>query len=119
MPHSEYVSGSACLCRGLYEYTDAWLESNLGIQDSMKIEVVFEKFSSKVEQSSVPSQDITVVFDNMLEVRNACGESRLNGGMHYTKSVSNAYTLCEGIGSLSNDFTQGLWGSKKKRNIFH
>ncbi len=110
MPHSEYVSGSACLCQGLYEFTDSWLSSNLGIDNSIPIELNFDKFSSRVEGGVVPAEDITVTYENMYAVRTACGDSRLMGGMHYTKSVPDAYELCQGVGYIGEDYTAHLWG---------
>ena len=110
MPHSEYISASACLCQGIYEFTDSWLVSNFGITDSVSVNVNYPKFSSKTEPGAVPSDDVKISFAHMLAVRDACGESRLKGGMHFTKSVTDAYDLCEGVGYLGHDFAVELWG---------
>ena len=110
MPHSEYVSGSACLCQGLHEFVDSWLTTNLGIADSISVNLTFDKFSSKTEPGFSPSTDINIEFKDMLSFRDACGESRLKGGMHFTKSIADAYELCEGIGYIGGDYAQDLWG---------
>jgi hypothetical protein len=110
MPHSEYVSGSACLCQGLHEFVDSWLTTNLGIDDSISVNLTFDKFSSKTEPGFTPSTDINIEFKDTLSFRDACGESRLKGGMHFTKSISDAYELCEGIGYIGGDYAQDLWG---------
>jgi hypothetical protein len=110
MPHAEYISASACLCQGLYEFTDSWLVSNFGITDSVSVNVNCPKFSSKTEPGAVPSDDVKISFAHMLAVRDACGESRLKGGMHFTKSVTDAYDLCEGVGYVGHDFAVELWG---------
>jgi len=110
MPHSEYVSGSACLCQGLHEFVDSWLTTNLGIDDSISVNLTFDKFSSKTEPGFSPSADINIEFKDMLSFKDACGESRLKGGMHFTKSVSDAYKLCEGIGYIGGNYAQDLWG---------
>lgn len=110
MPHSEYISASACLCQGIYEFTDSWLVSNFGITDSVSVNVNYPKFSSKTEPGAVPSDDVKISFAHMLAVRDACGESRLKGGMHFTKSVTDAYDLCEGVGYVGHDFAVELWG---------
>jgi hypothetical protein len=114
MPHSEYVSGSACLCQSLYEFTDSWINTHLGKEDSIEIELSFKKHSSIIEPNFNPPEDISVLFDNMLNFRDACGESRLKGGMHFTASVPDGYQLCEGIGKIGNEYTKHLLG----HNIF-
>jgi len=110
MPHSEYVSGSACLCQSLYEFTDSWVSTNLGMEDSIPISVELEKHSSKREPGITPSDDLVLTYSNTFAIRNACGESRLKGGMHFTASVPVAYELCEGVGTLAGIYAEDLWG---------
>jgi hypothetical protein len=111
MPHSEYVSASACLCQTLYEFTDSWLNTHLGKENSIEIKLSFKKYSSIIEPNFSPPEDISVVFDNLLTFRDACGESRLNGGMHFTTSVPDGYQLCEGMGEIGNEYTKHLLGN--------
>ena len=111
MPHSEYVSGSACLCQGVYEYTDTWLANNLAITGSVPIAVEFPVGSSKTEPGAVPNRTVTLSYSNTFEARSACGESRLNGGMHYPASVTAAYELCDGVGLIGADYADELWGN--------
>ena len=110
MPHSEYISGSACLCQGVHEYVDSWVSSNLGIEDSLSLTVSLEKYSSQTEPGITPKEDITLFYLDVISVKNACGASRLKGGMHFTSAVANAYDLCEGVGYVGTAFSQGLWG---------
>jgi hypothetical protein len=37
-------------------------------------------------------------YPDLKDFTNACGQSRLHGGMHFTASVDNAYPMCKGIG---------------------
>ena len=114
MPHSEYLSGSACLCQALMEFTDDWLESNLGRNSSIAVALPeFSPGSSKCEPGMVPSEAITVVYPNMKKLRNACGNSRLHGGMHFGASVVNTYDLCMGVGNSAAYKAKSLWGESE------
>lgn len=109
MPHSEYVSGSGCICQAIYEYTDEWINFNLGLNNSIAVPLPpFAVGSSKTEPDLTPQTEINIVMDNMLELRNACGQSRLDGGMHFTASIQSSYDLCQGIGSQGVDYTSYL-----------
>ena len=100
MPHSEYVSGSGCICNAAYEFTDTWLDKMMGMPNSTQIALpMFPAGSSKVEPGMTPASDIDpIIMENLLELRNACGDSRLDGGMHFAQSVPDSYKLCEGVG---------------------
>lgn len=112
MPHSEYVSGSGCICQAAYEFTDMWLEKMIGMPNSTQIVLpMFPAGSSKVEPDMTPASDIDpIIMENLLAYRNACGESRLDGGMHFTKSVPDSYKLCEGVGVAAAMKSFDLWG---------
>ena len=43
--------------------------------------------SSKTEPGITPANNITFVFNKWSEVQDACGQSRLHGGMHFTRGV--------------------------------
>jgi len=43
------------------------------------------------------------IIPDMETMKNECGESRLWGGMHFRKSVSASFSLCEGLGDLAWD----------------
>ena len=112
MPHSEYVSGSACICQAAYEFTDMWLDKMMGMPNSTQIALpMFPAGSSTVEPGMTPASDLDpIIMENLLEFRNACGESRLDGGMHFSKSVPDAYQLCEGVGVAAVMKSFDLWG---------
>jgi hypothetical protein len=50
----------------------------------------------------------------MLNFRDACGESRLKGGMHFTASFPDGYQVREGISKIGNEYAKHLLG----HNIF-
>lgn len=98
MPHAEYPSGSACLCLGIAQYIDAFVSDQYG-DDSVSTTWSFSKSGDKT-------------FENMTELAEVCGTSRLWGGMHFTKSVPDAYELCDDVGTVGyNRLMLGLLGS--------
>lgn len=58
----------------------------------------FEAGESKVEPGITPANDLFLSYSNLRAVRDACGESRLDGGMHFEASVPESYELCAGLG---------------------
>lgn len=97
MPHAEFPSGSACSCGAfarmmklitcLDDFTD---------QIGGPLTLTVTKGSSKVEKNW-PPKDITLKFDSWSGISEACGQSRLDGGMHFTASVPAGRTLCESV----------------------
>jgi len=135
MPHSEYVSGSSCICQSLMEFTDHWMQINHDIGSlnkdgkgvntfdpsvgSIAVPIAtdmtgrgapFLVNSSKIEPGHSPSTDLTLVVGSMDELRHQCGESRLDGGMHFENSVYDAYKLCENIGHTAAKYSHNLLG---------
>ena len=110
MPHSEYVSGSACICQALMELTDRWVELHGGVDPADLLIPLppMPKGSSRTEPGVTPAQDIDKVLHGMQELRDICGESRLDGGMHFTKSVTASYELCSGVGVAASDYAYAL-----------
>jgi hypothetical protein len=60
----------------------------------------FEAGSSKTEPDVTPAQDIDLVYTKWSEIQHACGMSRLNGGMHFSKVVPAGEELCTGLASV-------------------
>ena len=114
MPHSEYVSGSACLCQALMELTNHWVFlKTAGVVSTVNVTIPgpagFPAGSSKTEPGVTPEFDVPpIVLNGMNELRNQCGQSRLDGGMHFSESVDNSYTLCSGVGIAAADYAFGL-----------
>ena len=111
MPHSEYVSGSACLCQALMELTDQWIILNRVGEDPATLKIPFPPIpagSSKTEPGVTPANDLNFIVDGMDQLRIQCGQSRLDGGMHFTASVANSYTLCSGVGNAAANYAFAL-----------
>ena len=109
MPHSEYPSGSGCICTAVKDYVDAFMQDAYG-EASIETTWEFAAGSSKVQPGAVPAEPITKIFANMTELRDMCGVSRLWGGMHFSASVPDSYSLCEGVGNAGYTMMQSLLG---------
>lgn len=112
MPHSEYVSGSACICQALMELTDGWMVLHDPDSDPSTFSITLPTIaqgSSRTEPGVTPARDITKVLQNMKELRDICGQSRLDGGMHFTQAVTASYELCEGLGVAASEYAYALF----------
>eukprot|EP01084_Bolivina_argentea_P265482 450019_1 len=100
MPHSEYPSGSSCICEADTEFVETFLRERKGIvETTLPIVVEFDAGSSKNEPGMTPEHDLTVQFQNLHDYNHHCGVTRLWGGMHFTDSVHAGQELCKGIGT--------------------
>lgn len=99
MPHSEYPSGSSCLCQAFEDVMMAVtgeddVTGTLG--GPLNLEVAAGESTT---EENTPANNITLSYGSWSEIRAACGVSRLNGGMHFTASVPEGERLCSGIGT--------------------
>eukprot|EP00755_Sulcionema_specki_P017935 Sspe_Gene.65594::Locus_38813_Transcript_1_1_Confidence_1.000_Length_1692::g.65594::m.65594 len=100
MPHSEYPSGSGCICQGAMEVTTGYMKRVYNdTSGALPMRWLFRAGSSSVEPGVTPAQDVFVSYPSLEAMRNTCGQSRLDGGMHFTAAVTDSYELCKGIGS--------------------
>mmetsp|Transcript_20520 Transcript_20520/g.23543 ORF Transcript_20520/g.23543 Transcript_20520/m.23543 type:complete len:642 (+) Transcript_20520:44-1969(+) len=114
MPHSEYPSGSSCICAAYHEFTDIftheYFEKNLtdmfwgygGIDLGCSELSVLDP--ARADFLGCKQGGFTI--PNMDALAKECGESRLWGGMHFTASVPAGRELCTGIGSLAFEYMQ-------------
>lgn len=101
MPHSEYISGTACIVETLKDYIGDYLH-NMGLPNDMAVQFApVEIGTSKVEPGSVPSTPIVLSYSNLSAMAIAGSQSRINGGMHFEDSVPAAQEVCSGIGSIA------------------
>jgi hypothetical protein len=84
MPHPEFPSGSSCLCTAYQEFTDKWL---------------MDRYNRSI--TNFGSRFNNIVFEDMSDLREICGQSRLWGGMHYLASVAAGEQVCAGLGELA------------------
>jgi hypothetical protein len=91
MPHPEFPSGSSCLCTTYQEYTDKWM---------------MDRYNRTLTNFGSRYNDI--VFDDMDDLREICGQSRIWGGMHYPESVPAGEEVCKGLGELAVTWSDNL-----------
>ena len=114
MPHAEFPSGSSCVCEAsnqalqLITGLDSFTEAGLAGPPALILEVL--KGSSKIEPGSVPANDLNLLYSSWSEISDVCGQSRLNGGMHFYESVPAGIELCTGIGDTTVEAVFGLLG---------
>lgn len=110
MPHAEYPSASACVCEsGRTAFIDYFgsddIISFIG-GDGLVRDV--DAFSSNKEPLSTPSLSYTVFYSSWKDLFDRCGDSRLDGGMHFTQSVSAGRQLCTDIGTRVSQTIKNL-----------
>jgi len=103
MAHSEYPSGSACMCA-------AWTEANrqwYGGSDNMfNFAFPVTAGTSGIEPGVVPAVNMTVgPFATFTIYEQRCGQSRHKAGVHFQQSIDDALANCGILGKTSAD----LW----------
>jgi len=86
MPHSEYVSGSACIFKAQSRLIEEYLNT-MGL-DADTFPIAFPVDEDRGVQLTYPNSQL---------MAGAGGRSRLNGGMHFPQSVKAAIKLCAGV----------------------
>lgn len=108
MPHSEFPSGSACLCSAMIEH-DLVVSKN---RDLFPYNFTIKKGSSNFFPGQVPSEDTTISINRLTEWARLCGESRLYAGVHFEPAIRAGSDLCRGVGTSSKRFVDGLLRGK-------
>lgn len=99
--HPEYPSGSAGFCAAHAQASRVYLGT-----DDLGWEVTLPAGSSTVEPGVVPAEEITLAFETWTEFEEACGLSRLYGGVHFRPAITQAQAMTGQIGDLAHDFLQ-------------
>jgi len=94
MPHSEYPSGSACICQTIGDFTVNALGVLFGDKDD--VQPIDHSLSLRLPDGLQLLPDLS--YPNYASAVESCGLSRLNAGLHFTASVPAGWNLCEGIG---------------------
>lgn len=98
MPHAEFPSGSSCICRAGMNA----LINYYGVDDFKDLIGGPLKLTKKAGQSSVekgmPKEDIELSWTSFSKIADRCGETRLEGGMHFTPAIKAGDDQCGPIG---------------------
>lgn len=106
MPHAEYPSGSSCVCTA-FARTLEKLDILNGFPSTFDLPGppgapaglvhTATAGSSVIEPELTPQNNLTFVFGNWESISRDCGESRLDGGMHFDQSIPAGDALCGGL----------------------
>ena len=92
MPHAEYPSGSSCICTAYAETLQVLTGTDeIGI---FPVRMEIKAGTSKTEPGVAPKYDVDLVYTKWSDIQSACGQSRLYGGMHFSKAVPAGEDLC-------------------------
>ena len=109
MPHAEYPSASACVCAAYARANQVRYGTDLLL---FPLSAEFEAFSSEYEPLSTPSTNITKLYFAWSDIAKRCSDTRMEGGMHFSESVSSGASLCEPIGEqvsiILNNLRNGI-----------
>lgn len=103
MPHGEWPSASACICQALVDYSRTVNDGNDNLRFPGAVgagAVPVPPGSYSRFEPGLPSNFILIAPQTFTEMRNDCGQSRLDGGMHIDESVPVSYDMCSGIGDV-------------------
>ena len=119
MPHSEYPSGSASICTAYAEFTDLFTQEYFG--ENLNLLPVGKGGINHGCEEGSPFQigcRTSYHVHNMTELASVCGESRLWGGMHFTKSVEAGNDIVSGLGQLALDFVRSIKAGSNWTNSY-
>lgn len=114
--HTEFPSGTACLCRAFGAYTRKYWNEDW---NDMGYPKTWAKGSSKIEPGFLPEQDTTIIINTWHDFEDWCANSRMWAGVHYRTSIETNIDVCHGLGNTTYDtlmkFVAGTAGRKLKR----
>ena len=119
MPHSEYPSGSTCICRMLKDHIDEYVQNEYGAP-SLPVQFIFLRFIINQQLSAIEPgsgvEFVTFPYQTMQQLYEDCAQSRLWGGMHFTAAIQASDKLCSNIGQGIYDYLQGLLSGNATAN---
>ncbi|KAL6072155.1 Vanadium-dependent haloperoxidase [Balamuthia mandrillaris] len=105
MQHSEFPSGSACFCTAMVGALTRMFGEEQA--NSFNYTWTFPAGSSVIEPG-LPAQELSYTWATLEEFKQSCGESRINGGVHFPKSVEASFEICDAAADVAWDHYQAL-----------
>ncbi|WP_406423076.1 hypothetical protein OH809_08000 [Streptomyces sp. NBC_00873] len=99
--HPEYPSGSTTLCAAGSQAARRYFGS-----DNLDWTFNFPAGKALVEPGIAPAKDVKVHFSTWTEFDKACARSRVDGGVHFKKTVERSLVFGEQFGDLAYEFVQ-------------
>ncbi|KAL3916657.1 MAG: hypothetical protein SGILL_005077 [Bacillariaceae sp.] len=114
MPHAEFPSGSSCICTAGGAAMKAYMMTvfNDDLADYNTLSRSYMAGDSLVEPGVTPAEPLTLVFDDLDDFVAQCGQSRLDGGMHFTASIEAGNELCQGFQPKVEEYILELLNGK-------
>lgn len=109
MPHSEYPSGSACLCSSLVEHALIYSKG----KNKLPFEVTIPKGSSQFHPRKMPPRDFKLRIPSLKSWSVLCARSRIWAGVHFRPSLKAGSNLCRGAGRRAQDVVESLLSGKQ------
>merc|ERR1712012_1074839 len=109
MPHAEHPSGSMAICRAIADFTKRWVQdaslfapgkgmTDLATDWSCPAGAAAALGAFAKDGTALPREAWEGRMDTLDMLAQVCGESRLWGGMHFSKSVKAAEKLVAKFG---------------------
>lgn len=99
--HPEYPSASTALCHAHAETSRRYFGS-----DALDWTVPAPRGSSVVEPGATPAGDLELHFATWSDLADACGRSRVWGGVHFTPAVTAGAEMGRAVGALAAEFVR-------------
>lgn len=94
MPHTEWPSGTSCLCQVFTE----WIRLYNGKKgDKIDLSLKWRKGCSATEPDATPKRDLSYRFTSLKALNSICSQSRQWAGVHFDSSLKGGHTLCSDV----------------------
>lgn len=109
MPHSEYPSGSACFCTAYANAMKLLFGSDKFKAKGKRIPLTLMVAAGQsIAEPGLPKLDVTLPYSSWSELARDCGQSRLDGGMHFKAAVTAGEGLCAPLGPIAFEAVKAL-----------
>jgi hypothetical protein len=99
--HPEYPSGSTTLCSAEAQATRRFFND-----DVLNVTYTVPAGSSVVEPHLTPAKDVVLHYDNWEQFIQSCGLARVQGGVHFLKTVQTSMVWGSQFGDLAYEYVQ-------------
>jgi hypothetical protein len=108
MPHTEWPSGTSCICQVFIEWTKLYNKGS----DKINLPLKWKPGCSSVEPGVTPKKQLSYTFTSLKHLQTMCSVSRQWAGVHFEASVRDASGICSGIAAQGYAKVQRLKSGK-------
>ncbi|MGW0885807.1 DUF6851 domain-containing protein [Streptomyces sp. NPDC002671] len=99
--HPEYPSGSTTICSAASQTARRFFGS-----DDLNWTINIPAGGLMVEPGISPAKDLKIHFATLTDLDNACARSRVDGGVHFGKTVARSLEFGKQFGDMAHEFIQ-------------